>query len=200
VEISGRSSATMDLDPCIVLGSILGPLLSAIFVSPLFDLANLTSFADDNFIVGLNVLLQVLICEKKSQNNHQMVRDSGLQVNEGKTKVSLLHQNYQPLTSINLLGKSIETKQNFLISLAFNSKLSWGPQVAHSITKANKSLYAIKLIKKCFKQNRSKSYEQPIFTLHCFTVFKFRDQLFTNCVNKAVDGLYLWYIILEITT
>jgi hypothetical protein len=34
-----------------VQGLILGPILYAIYVSPLFDLHNLTNFADDNFIM-----------------------------------------------------------------------------------------------------------------------------------------------------
>ena len=34
-----------------VQGSILGPILYAIFVSPLFDLAKMTLFADDNYLL-----------------------------------------------------------------------------------------------------------------------------------------------------
>jgi hypothetical protein len=67
VEVSGLSSAMADMGSGTVQGSILGPLLYAIFVSALFDLTNITNFADDNFIVGWNKLLHVLIddMEKK---------------------------------------------------------------------------------------------------------------------------------------
>ena len=61
VEVSGISSVMTDVGSGTVQGSILGPFLYAIFVSPLFDLTNITNFADDNFIVRCNSLLQVLI-------------------------------------------------------------------------------------------------------------------------------------------
>jgi hypothetical protein len=69
VEVSGQNSAMADVGFGTVQGSILGPLLYAIFVSPLFDLTNITNFADDNFIVGWNKQLHVLIddMEKNSK-------------------------------------------------------------------------------------------------------------------------------------
>ena len=113
VEISGLSSAILDLDSGTVQGSILGPLLYAIFVSPLFDLANLTNFADDNFIVGWNKLLPALIddMEKTLEMIIRWLKDSGLEVNEGKTEVCLFHRNDQPLITIKLLGNSVKTKK-----------------------------------------------------------------------------------------
>ena len=48
-----------------IQGSILGPILYAIFVSPLFDLADLTNFADDNFIIRWNTTLVALIEDMK---------------------------------------------------------------------------------------------------------------------------------------
>jgi hypothetical protein len=38
-------------------GSVLGPVLYAIHVSPLFDLTQITNFADDNFVVRWNKIL-----------------------------------------------------------------------------------------------------------------------------------------------
>jgi hypothetical protein len=38
----------------IIQSSVLGPVLYAIFVSPIFDLTKITNFADDNFIVIWN--------------------------------------------------------------------------------------------------------------------------------------------------
>ena len=38
-----------DSDVGTIQGSILGPILYALFVSPLFDLTQITNFADDNF-------------------------------------------------------------------------------------------------------------------------------------------------------
>jgi hypothetical protein len=77
-----------------VQGSILGPFLYAIYVSPTFDLKALTNFADDNFIVRWNSDLQALI--SKLENDLGLIiawlRDSGLKVNESKTEVCLFHR------------------------------------------------------------------------------------------------------------
>ena len=42
-------SALFDSETSTIQGSVLGHVLCALFVSPLFDLTQLTNFADDNF-------------------------------------------------------------------------------------------------------------------------------------------------------
>jgi hypothetical protein len=42
-------------------GSILGPVLYAISVSPIFDIADMSAFADDTFIPKANASLPLLI-------------------------------------------------------------------------------------------------------------------------------------------
>ena len=149
-----------------VQGSILGPLLYAIFVSPLFDLTNITNFADDNFIVGWNKLLHVLIddMEKKLEMIIKWLRDSGLQVNETKTEVCLFHRNDKPLITVKLQGKTIKTQKTInVLGVVFDSKLTWGPHVAHCTTKANKTLFAIRQIKKFFKQDQIQTILKAYF-------------------------------------
>ena len=51
VEVNGDVSVVRLLLCGVVQGSILGPILYAIFVSPLFDIIKLTNYADDNFVV-----------------------------------------------------------------------------------------------------------------------------------------------------
>ena len=48
-----------------VQGSILGPILYEIFVSPLFDLAKMTMFADNDYLICWNRSAQQLIIEMK---------------------------------------------------------------------------------------------------------------------------------------
>jgi hypothetical protein len=64
--------------------AILDPLLNAIFVYLPSDLTNLTNFTDDNFILGWNKLLKVLIddMEKNLKMIMKWLRNSGLQFNE----------------------------------------------------------------------------------------------------------------------
>ena len=55
-----------------------------LFVSPLFDLTQLTNFADDNFYLEWNSDLSLLIInlEQKLEMITKWLRDSGLLVNE----------------------------------------------------------------------------------------------------------------------
>jgi hypothetical protein len=52
--INGNNSTLFDLLSGTVQGSVLGPVLYAIFVSPIFDIEFLLAFADDNFIPRIN--------------------------------------------------------------------------------------------------------------------------------------------------
>jgi hypothetical protein len=67
-----------------VQGSILGPILYAIYVSPVFDLITMLSFADDNFTVRWNKDKSKLIkeLEKDLETLIKWLSDSGLKVNE----------------------------------------------------------------------------------------------------------------------
>jgi hypothetical protein len=60
VSIDGMTSTLYELLLGTVQGSILGPVLYAIFVAPLFDLEYLEGFADDMFIPGCGRDLQTL--------------------------------------------------------------------------------------------------------------------------------------------
>ncbi len=63
-----------------VHGSVLGPVLYVMYVSPLFDLAIITNFADDNFVVLWNKVLCNLIVdhEKELEIILKWLKDSGL--------------------------------------------------------------------------------------------------------------------------
>ena len=50
VQVGEDHSAMFDSDVGTIQGSILGPILYALFISPLFDLTQLTNFADDVYI------------------------------------------------------------------------------------------------------------------------------------------------------
>jgi hypothetical protein len=58
-----------------VQGSILGPILYVIYISLLFDLHNLTSFANNNFIIGWSSHMPELIADlERSLVKKQMVK------------------------------------------------------------------------------------------------------------------------------
>ncbi len=83
---------------------------------------------------------------------------STLKVNEAKmetclfhTETCLFHQNDQPTVTIKVQGNSIRSSQTInILGVLFNSKISWGPHMAHAIAKANRAFYAIKIIRNTF--------------------------------------------------
>ena len=156
VSIDGRNSMLLELVCGTVQGSILGPILYAIYVSPLFDLHNLTNFADDNFIIrwSSNMTELVVDFERSLEAITKWLRGSGLAVNDSKTELCLFHRLDQPRISINLFNSVIRSKNTMnVLGVIFDSKLQWSAQVSNSIMKANRSLSAIKLIKKYFTKD-----------------------------------------------
>ena len=153
VEVDGQVSRILDTADGTIQGSVLGPILYAIFVSPLFDLVNLTNFADDNFILEFNSKINDLIInmEAKLEMITKWLKDSGLKVNENKTEICLFHRNDPQKITIVLQGQTIVSKSSMnVLGVIFDSKLNWNAQVSNAIMKANRSLYAIKLLTKYF--------------------------------------------------
>ena len=130
---------------------MLGPVLYALFVSPLFDLDDLINFADDNFCVELNLALGALIVnlEKRLEMITKWLRGSGLVVNESKTEICLFHRNDMPTVIITINDTPIKSKKSInVLGILFDSKLNWNIHIASAISKAKKSLFAIKQLKK----------------------------------------------------
>jgi hypothetical protein len=55
VSVNNRNSILFDLISGTVQGSILGPILYAIYISQVFDLVLMSSFADDKFTLKWNI-------------------------------------------------------------------------------------------------------------------------------------------------
>lgn len=73
----------------IIQGSILGPIVYAIFVSPLWDIKTITCYADDKFPIETDkckIALKQKV-ESKLNNIVTWLTQSGLKVNEEKTKI-----------------------------------------------------------------------------------------------------------------
>ena len=98
VSIDGCNSYVHSSGAGTVQGSILGPILYAIFVSPLFDLAKMTLFADDNYVLEWNKCVNQLIpdMERKIELITKWLRQSGLKVNDSKTEACLFYRKDHP--------------------------------------------------------------------------------------------------------
>ena len=153
VEIDGLTSKFYDATSGTIQGSILGPLLYAIYVAPLFDLIELFNFADDNFSLTQNKNLQLARVEltEKLQTAIKWLTDSGMKVNDNKTELCKFHKTDITPVEIVLNNVTIKSQNSMnVLGVEFDSKLNWTPHVNKTIIKANKTLYAIKLIRKYF--------------------------------------------------
>ena len=93
VEIDGKVSKFYNITHETIQGSILGPILYAIYVSPLFDITNLSNFADDNYALTWNKNIEntIALMSDKLQLVINWLTDSGLKVNESKTELCLFY-------------------------------------------------------------------------------------------------------------
>ena len=156
VDTNGQTSNFFDSNYGTVQGSILGPILYAIFVAPLFDLTDLYNFADDNFSLASNKSKKQVTkdLESKLKLILKWLSDSGLKVNESKTELCLFHRKDTIPIEITLNNISIKSQSSMnVLGIIFDSKLTWSNQVSQTTQKAKKALHAIKMIRKYFTKN-----------------------------------------------
>ena len=175
VAIDGNNSMHLELISGTVQGSILGPILYAMYVSPLFDIQDLTNFADDNFIIRWSGHRGSLVVDMENSLTDiaKWLRGSGLAVNESKTELCLFHRLDQPSISINLFNSIVTSKKTMnVLGVVFDNKLQWSAQVSNAILKANRALCAIKLIRKFFTKEELRTLPTAIFFLSFFTILR----------------------------
>ena len=159
-----------------VQGSILGPILYAIFVSPLFDLADMTLFADDNYLICCNSSVDRLIIDmrKTIESVIKWLRQSGLKVNDAKTELCLFHRKDHAPISLRIFNEILTSKDHMnVLGVIFDSKLQWHYQVQSAVNKSKKALNAIFLIRKYF----SKKQLLSIITSNFYTILYYNAEV-----------------------
>ena len=142
VEVNGATSIFYDSNSGTIQGSILGPILYAIFVAPLFDLTDLLNFADDNFSLSISKCKHEAtnLITNKLHLITKWLKDSGLSVNENKTEVCVFY--HRPTTNIEIVLNDVSIKsQNCMnvLGVLFDSTLNWSSHISQTITKSKKS-------------------------------------------------------------
>ena len=153
VEANGKNSTILEIDVGTIQGSILGPILYALFIRPLYKITIVTTFADDNYVIKFNKEKKVALEElgKELEKIIKWLKGSGLKVNGKKTELCIFHRNGNTDGSL-LIDNDLITSKNEInvLGITFDSRLQWSSQVSRAIRGANTSLQAIKLIRKYF--------------------------------------------------
>jgi hypothetical protein len=95
VSVYGMSSTIVTSWYGIIQGSVLGPILYAIFIFPLFNLEKVTCFADDPYAIKVNKNKDILatMIQSKLERIINWLTKSGMKVNESKTDSYLFFKN-----------------------------------------------------------------------------------------------------------
>ena len=185
VSIDGENSVLYDLLLGTVQGSILGPVLYAIFVSPMFDLEELSAFADDTFIPMSNTSLTKFITdmEKKIEAIIKWLKKSGLIVNQNKTEACLFYKNDFEQVNLRIGENTINTKKSLnVLGVIFDLKLQWSDHVANAILKASRSLNALKMIRKYFTTKELLS----LVTSNYFSILLYNSEIWHSSNLKII--------------
>ena len=156
VEIDGVTSTTRVTWFGIIQGSILGPILYALFISPLFDIETLTCYADDKCGLEWDKDKEVLAVKihQKLKRVTTWLTQSGLKVNEAKTDLCLFY--YKDTAPITItIGNVLITSKKVInvLGVLFDQKLQWSNHISNCLLKANKALSALRLIRRFFTTN-----------------------------------------------
>ena len=156
VIVAGEKSLLLELTCWVIQGSNLGPILYAIYVSPLFDLSGLTNFADDNLIIQWNRSISVLIrnMEAKLDIFTRWLRHFGIRVNQSKTEVCLFHRIGSQSVAVNVNNSPIKSKSSMNL-LGVDSKLNRSEHINNCTKKAKRAFHALKLIRPNFNPMNS---------------------------------------------
>ena len=129
--MSDTNSNFVKINSGTIQGSILGPILYAIFVAPLYDITKLSNFADDNFAIALNKIKEQYIksIEHKIKLFSNWLTNSGLKVNENKTEICIFFRNDTTQVDIMVNNITVKSKDHmYVLGVIFDSRLP-GPNM-----------------------------------------------------------------------
>jgi hypothetical protein len=153
VEVSVDRSMLYDINIGTVQGSILGPVLFSLFVSPVFELKNIVAYADDTYMLASSRTKESLVTEigEALTTISLWFRSSGLKVNEEKTEIVIFYKDNCNPEDVLINGTIIRTKATMkVLGITMDTTLTWNEHVNNAISNVQSKIHAVRMIQRFF--------------------------------------------------
>ena len=156
VEVSPDRSMIYDVNIGTVQGSILGPVLFSLFISPVLEHNKTVAYADDSYTLISGTSKKDVTTEIGTVLTKISLwfKDSGLKVNEEKTEITIFYKNNSHQENVILNGKIIRTKDTIkVLGVTMDSTLSWHEHVSTVINRVQSRIHAVRVIQRYFEKD-----------------------------------------------
>jgi len=144
-----KTSTFRKNDDGTIQGSVLGPIMFSIFIRPIYDLIDLSTYADDNYMIETSKDLKATIGKVKMKANFLIswFKASGMKINPEKTEIVIFHKTKNVIEHLEIDNKVICSKDGMnILGIHFDNKLNWQKHINIAILKAKKTSQAIKIL------------------------------------------------------
>jgi hypothetical protein len=153
VEVSADRSMIYDVNIGTVQGSILGPVLFSLFVSPVFGGNNIVAYADDTYTITSAKTKENAVAELGEALTAITLwfKGSGLKVNEEKTEIAIFYKNNCNPADVLIIWSTIRTKDTIkVLGITMDTTLTWLEHVNNTISNIQSKIHAIRTIQRFF--------------------------------------------------
>jgi len=153
VEVEGSCSEFFDVDSGTVQGSVLGPVLFNLFISPLLENSSGPAYADDSYHIAISERKQnaVRTLQEKIIEWESWLARSGLKVNLEKTELTIWLDTSSAIIKVKeiVVNSSLTLK---VLGILFDNRLQWDKQVEKVTREKRRALQGLKIIKRHFTE------------------------------------------------
>jgi hypothetical protein len=156
VEVSADRSMLYDVNIGTVQGSILGPVLFSLFVSPILGKTNIVAYADDTYTITSSKTKETASEELGMALTMISLwfKSSGLKVNEGKTEIAIFNKHNCTPTNVLINGTTVRTKDTIkVLGITMDTTLTWYEQVNNAVNNVQSKIHAIRKIQRFFLED-----------------------------------------------
>lgn len=180
VNYNGSNSKLLDIHMGVPQGSILGPILFLIYINDIKNATNLNllSYADDTTVYKSGATLTDMIPEINNELDklNQWFNSNKLSLNVAKTNYMVFTPNNNYVKSnqkikidgkeINQAGNDKQSKYIKFLGIYMDENLTWKYHIENMLTKINRSIYAINLMKNFLPKYALRTIYQTLVESH----------------------------------